>query len=464
MSSLETEQAFASGEAQAQAEHMPSGEDDAFVDSCGPLVSNGSKKKKNRKGGRKSIASRGPCALPRNRGTGFEDFFADPPLTPDEAAEERLEIYAPRIQSCIQRFRSRRRLQGDQPLYFNEYLFLGGVDTSQNSFAGFDNKDLRDLTPAERRDATARDTVHAGSAADEQFYNGDTEHWSVDFAGVAAGFFSVSLGQLSGFEKKKLDTGIAVVEHFLRYVLQHDVCPEYKDNVEAALRVCQQARKEWPLLGQFLCGLPGQFNLAAAECFSANNPEDWSLFSFARPEHFDARAMFLAACALCGEMETLDHFASGKLAAVKEHTCTVKITRVERPPDSLVARFAALCIQGISHAVEPVGRLYFEAAVIEDERGQPRMPVAREETLLWVYLDDRLLANVLPGMKMEIKFVELSTGIRFIKSILRVVPTFYTFLPQQLMKNYKPVLNSERPAPSIHDPLKDEACIAPEDE
>ncbi|KAG6016570.1 hypothetical protein E4U43_003507 [Claviceps pusilla] len=448
----------------AGTEHMASGEEDAFVEPIEPLVSKSSKKKKKR--GHKSIASRGPCALPRNRGTGFEEYFADPPLTPDEAAEERLEIYAPRIQSCIQRFRSRRRLQGDQPLYFNEYLFLGGVDTSQNAFAGLDNKDLRDLTPAERRDATARDTVHAGGGANEQFYNGDTEHWSVDFAGVAAGFFSISLGRLSGFEEKKLDTSIAVVEHFLRYVLQHDVCPEYQDDVEAALRVCQQARKELPMLNRFRCDLPGLFNLAAAECFSTVDPEDWSLLSFTRPDDLDANAVFLSACALCGEVDTLDQFASGKLSAVRVFTRTVKVTRVERPSDSLVEKFAALCIQGSSHAVEPVGRLYFETAEIEDEWEQPRRPVLEEEenAPLWVYMENRLLVNVLPGMKMDITFVELTSGIRFIKSILRVLPTFYTFLPQQMMKHYKPVRDHDRAAPSVHDPVAEEACIAREHE
>ncbi|KAG5929271.1 hypothetical protein E4U53_002479 [Claviceps sorghi] len=451
MNGLVTEQIPARHDTRHQPGHVPSGEDGAFVEPSESLASKSSKKKKNRKGGRRSTASQ---------------FFADPPLTPDEAAEERLEIYAPRIQSCIQRFRSRRRLQGQQPLYFNEYLFLGGVDTSQNAFAGLDAKDLSHLTPAERRDATARDMVHAGSAADEQFYNGDAEHWSVDFAGVAAGFFSVSLGQLSGFEEAKLDTGIAVVENFLRYVLQHDVCPEYQDDVEAALRVCQQARREWPMLNRLGADLPGLFNLGAAECSSTAEPEDWSLLSFTSPGDMDAKTAFLAACALCGETETLERFASGTLHAVEDYTRTLKITHVERAPDSLVDKFAALCIQGSSHAVEPVGRLYLEPAVIEDDWEQPD---AHAQTLegaspLCVYLEHGLLANLLPGMKMEVRLVQLSTGIRFIKSVLRVVPTFYTFLPQQMMKHYKPVRENDRAAPSIHDPVAEEAAITQEHE
>lgn len=417
---------------------------------------------------RKSMASRGPCALPRNRGTGFEEFFADPPMTPVEAAEEKVEIYAAkvpfeeRIQACIQRFRSRRRLQGDQTVYFNEYLFLGGIDTSQNSFSGLNHKDLKDLTPAERRDTTARDTVHSGSSANQQFYNGNREHWSVDFAGVAAGFFSISLGQLTGFEKKKIETAIAVVEHFLRYVLQHDVCPEYQDDVESALLVCQQARKECPMLNRLSHDLPGHFNLAATECFSTMEPGDWSLLSFTRPENFDAKAVFLATCALCGEMETLNHYSNGDLEPAKELTWTVQVTETRRPSDSLVQKFAALCIEGSSHAVEPVGKLFFKTAVIEDEWEQPEMPRLLKNDQLWIYLEDRMLANITPGMRMEMKVIELNTGIRFVKTISRLVPSFYTFLPQQMMKHYKPPRENDRAAPSVHDPSAEDVHIARE--
>ncbi|KAG6324452.1 hypothetical protein E4U44_000966 [Claviceps purpurea] len=469
MSISVTQQISAGNDTRAGNGHVPSGKEGGVVEPSEPLNNNDTKKKKG-KGGRKSLASRGPCALPRNRGTGFEEFFADPPLTPEEAAEESLEVYAScvpfeeRIQACIQRFRSRRRLQGDQPVYFNEYLFLGGIDTKQNSFAGLDNKDLKDLTPAEQRDATARDTVHICSGANEQFYNGDTENWSVDFAGVAAGFFSITLGQLSGFETQKFETGISIVESFLRYVLQHGVCPEYQDNVQSALRVCQQARQEWPMLRQFGKDLPGQFSLAAAECFSTSESEDWSLLSFTRPEDFDVKAVFLASCTLCGEMEAVHDYARGKLAVKKQFTRTVKVTDVQRPSDALIDKFASLCIQGISRAVEPVGKLYFEDAVIEDERGQAEMPELEKGSPLWVYLEDRLLANVVPGMKMEIKFVELTTGIRFVKSVLNLVPSFYTFLPQQMMKHYKTLRDNDRPAPSVRNPVAEEEQVSRENE
>ena len=51
--------------------------------------------KKSRKRKPKTLSNRGPTALPKNRGSGFEEYFADPPLTPVEATEEKNEIYSP---------------------------------------------------------------------------------------------------------------------------------------------------------------------------------------------------------------------------------------------------------------------------------------------------------------------------------------------------------------------------------
>lgn len=100
-------------------------------------------------------------------------------------------------------------------------MILGGIDTNPKAFSGQDPRALKELTPAERRDATARDTVHmdTGIATQhERFYNGDRDHWSVDFTGVAAGFMSISLVQMTGREPEEMHEAIGVVENFLRYV------------------------------------------------------------------------------------------------------------------------------------------------------------------------------------------------------------------------------------------------------
>lgn len=67
------------------------------------------KKKKKSKGAKKKIKNLGEDA------TGFEDFFADVPQRPEDAALE-LELYAPsksaamRLETCVQRYRVARKL------------------------------------------------------------------------------------------------------------------------------------------------------------------------------------------------------------------------------------------------------------------------------------------------------------------------------------------------------------------
>ncbi|PHH77188.1 hypothetical protein CDD82_3635 [Ophiocordyceps australis] len=398
----------------------------------------------------KSAAKRGPTALPKNRGTGFEEYFADPPLTPHEAAEEKENIYAPtisfeeRIQSCIQRFRARRRLHQSHVVYFNEYLFLGGIDCSTNPFAGVDPKELKELTPAERRDATATDAVHRSADADERFYAGNLTHWSVDFTGVAAGFFSVTLPCLTDSQAEEMGLGIQVVQNFLRYVDHHDVCPEYKEDVREALRLCDLVKDEWPVYEELRHILPGHFHTAATELFAPPG--------LPHPKGFDAKAVFYTACALLGEKDALQSSTQGGPKVVSESDCTLEVIRVELPSADLAQHFKTLQINKQAFRQTPMGKAFFKPATIEEGLVDPVPTEPVTETETWLYFDQDVLAAMKPGTKMALRIVELDVGIRFVSMIPHVFPSYYVFLPQVLMKHYKTPRLNVRPAPSIHDP------------
>ncbi|KAF7563366.1 hypothetical protein G7046_g769 [Stylonectria norvegica] len=430
-----------------------------------------------KKGGKKSIASRGPTALPKNRGNGFEgnhlalpepsdsldtdsceEYFADPPMTPDEAKEEKFEIYNPdlpfeeRMQNCIQRFRSRRRVQGERTLFFNEYLFLGGVDTNPGAFGGLDKHDLKDLTPAERREATATDIIYGNLGGGDRFYNGDQDSWAVDFAGVAAGFFSVALPKLTSGAPVKLAQGIDVVDNFLRYVIHHDVCPEYSDDLNAALTVCEHARVEWPMIQALLEALPGQFNLAAGDLFVPDEVNNaWSFLMFKRPPVFDAKTIFYSAFAFWPETWIFDRLEKTTPVVTKEYAATLELIRLQRPERQLTNAMESLIVGDDPSAMGAIGKATFKPAVIEDEWESPCVPEpAKKETEL--FFDDHLLDLMKPGMKMACTLCELNVGITFVKKIDYIVPSFYTFLPQELMRHYKPPRDNDRPAPSVHNP------------
>jgi len=160
-----------------------------------PLDATSSKKKRSKT---KSAAARGPGGMPKSRGTGFEENYADPPMGPDEYEEEQ-EIYAPeipfheRIEQCIQRFRARRRLDNERGQFFTKYLLLGGIDSTPRMFSGVagpnnlgDDEDR--YTKSELRAMQANDLIFRSSTS-SRFYSPDnSEDWDVDFNGVVAGY------------------------------------------------------------------------------------------------------------------------------------------------------------------------------------------------------------------------------------------------------------------------------------
>lgn len=65
----------------------------------------------------RSLKARGETSLNRYRGSGFEDGFADPPITPMEHAAER-QIYDPYVSRYVSLLLSKRWLISRQEAFF----------------------------------------------------------------------------------------------------------------------------------------------------------------------------------------------------------------------------------------------------------------------------------------------------------------------------------------------------------
>ncbi|UKZ72151.1 uncharacterized protein TrAtP1_013089 [Trichoderma atroviride] len=419
-----------------------------------------------RKNKSKGTAARGPTALPRNRGNGFEEYYADPPMTPAEAVEEKQEIYHPdipfekRMQSCIQRYRSRRRLQHNRVYFFDEYLFLGGVDTSQGAYTGLDPKELKQLTAAQRKEATSRHVIHEGSSAGDRFYDGDATKWTVDFSSVVAGFFSTTIIPLTGLQSGPLEEAIDVVENFLRYILHHEVCPEYEEDVKGAMKICQAAREEWPMLNALQTALPGLFNLAATELFSTPDASDWAFHLFKVHDGFEAKPVFYSCIAMLEDTTPFEYLSEHRATLREQYECTVEVATVTPPSEGTIQRFNCLQVmtkEGTQNLpLAPIGTVTLRHAVIEDGWVHPDTPHPLATKDIELYFEQNILENFRPGMKMTLEIGEIGGGIAFVKSIRNIVPSFYTFLPQELMRGFKPPRENDRPAPSIHNPTAED--------
>ena len=138
--------------------------------------------------------------LPLSRANPRLEYYCDPPMTPAEYDEEQGSIYPPhrpfvdRIEECIQRFRARRRIGPERDILFSRYLLLGGIDSTVRQFQGtrnIENDILEEASKGAVREMTADDVIQRGGDGNRssRFYNPNyPRDWTVDFAGVAAGF------------------------------------------------------------------------------------------------------------------------------------------------------------------------------------------------------------------------------------------------------------------------------------
>ncbi|OAA66768.1 Argonaute complex, subunit Arb1 [Niveomyces insectorum RCEF 264] len=438
-----------------------------------------SKKKKKSKG----TTARGPTALPRSRGTGFEEYYADPPLTPAEHEEE-MGLYSPmlsfdeRIETCIQRFRARRRLDNERSHLFSRYLTVGGVNCEPRQFNGTAGLyDTEGFTKDELRAMAANDVVaRAGSKYSKYYATDNADLWAIDFAGVASGFFSVSLRAIASGSEKQLTLGVDVVDNFLRYVQIHDVCPEYRDDVNAARVVCAKALTELPNCRTALTAMPGQFNLACVRLFyrePAHKAFNDGLDPLNEaPAYDEAAEVFRTIVALQkgivgeqGAAMAAQDLAGIRIVSTKE--VDLEVTSLAKAKEDVAERYAELAraaaaATGRALVLRPTSVVVAKHYSIEEGYANQPHPTAAElaarggEALLF---DDALVALLCVGTKLRVVVHELSCGFSFVSSVKDVLPSFYTFLPQELMLDWKEPRDNEREAPSVQNPDAEDQAV-----
>lgn len=118
--------------------------------------------------------------------TGFEESFAEPAITAEEAKEEE-DMYSPdepfadRIEIAIQRYRARRKFHQAYASHFTAWMKYGGIETGPRQFTGqLDESVFEGRTAGEKARILAE--FFAGEDKD------DEEQWAVDFEGVAKAY------------------------------------------------------------------------------------------------------------------------------------------------------------------------------------------------------------------------------------------------------------------------------------
>ncbi|KAJ5086521.1 hypothetical protein NUU61_007828 [Penicillium alfredii] len=414
-------------------------EDEDHTNSTMPDILDVKAKKRSRK--RRPKSKRG-----QGKPTGFEDFYADAPVTPEEY-EELCELYDPelpfiiRIDEALSRYQSQRRFENDRSSIFVKYLKYGGVNVGPKPFAG--------VTPQELRDMDKEDAIKARSQTGVPFSQMNLD---VDFHEVVRGFltsFFPAYFHPESLEKIKLAT--VTIRNFLSYLLYHDVCPEYKENIDKACKACDLATVELWKNQQFVAEGPGSFNQACATLYggySFSVPGDGQDWIPERrqpiPDDF-ARKVVKFALAVCSSRQQMTRFqileSNGTLRGMQIPDINgFEIISIVWPDPEVYA-----CYKGSAPDLIPLGKIQVRSF---QDPAKPDFDLSPRERRDWnqgmapayefeFLLETNLLAHCYPGMKVNASVWQLNCGLFYFDAVESAFASFYTVLPNDLMMGWK---------------------------
>jgi Argonaute siRNA chaperone (ARC) complex subunit Arb1 len=257
----------------------------------------------------------------------------------------------------------------------------------------------------------------------------------------------------------------ATIKNFLNYLLYHDVCPEYKENINAARISCDIAAKELWKNQQFIATGPGDFNKACSTLFGGyfddlhiedDRCEDGKEPSVQMANNV-ARKVVRFAIAGAGSDEQATRFLSfvmnnNELNAAKiEDIDGFEITDIVLPDDELREFYRTEAAD-----LNVVGKLFGKSY---RDPAKPEVDMSPSERKEWddgetpsyefeFFLEESLLQLCYPGMKILTSVWELNCGLYFFDEVFTTYCSIYTVLPNDVMlgwKNPRTILATDPP-------------------
>ncbi|KAI2918704.1 hypothetical protein CBS147371_4141 [Aspergillus niger] len=395
-------------------------------------------KKKKKKSKARPKSKRG-----KNKPTGFEEYYVDAPITPEEFSAEK-ELYhvsrplTHRIEDALLRYQKNRRLESDRRDVFLKYLAYGGVNVGQRMFGGLDGRDLQQLDSEQILQARAMTSVGK-----------DKSNLAVDFDAVVRGFLTSFFPYYFNPDTEDMiKLATVTIRNFLSYLLYHDVCPEYNDNIDQARTSCDIATRELWNNQQLMAKGPGDFNSCCSLLFGGELHDTYTEGNQWRNSKDDAPrltteiARKIVKFALAGAGENRHALRFQELTENKT-LCAVRIEDIDgfeitavHPPGEVVREFYQ------THAPDlvPVGKLlartYRDPGMPDYDRS-PEERVVQPERNFEFFMEGNLLQYCYPGMKVIAPVWELNCGFHYFEDAYRTYGSNYTPLVNDLMLGWK---------------------------
>lgn len=250
-------------------------------------------------------------------------------------------------------------------------------------------------------------------------------------------------------------TSVEVVSNFLKYVVRHDVCPEYSRDLKNAQAVCEQAIIEIPAIGNLFELVPGDFNAAlrALHCKTEDNSGQrfGNYTEMAVPDITQAQKAKASTLAILLGHEHTKAYHTWTVTKTIEHT--FEVCKINLPNSAIHAKYKTVNDHFTNDPdIQACGTIIARPVVIKngwDNTMTETIPPDAVRAYKFV-LEESILQLLTVGMKLTMGACIMDSGFTFIRYLKDIKPSFYVFLPQELMLKYKEPVLSGRPGPSIH--------------
>lgn len=265
-----------------------------------------------------------------------------------------------------------------------------------------------------------------------------------------------------GYAPEGIKTACQVLRSFYNYLRYHRVCPEYDEQIQAALEICDTVEAELVKANIACLALPGDFNASASTLFGGAQAglfaadKDWAKEALAEGVDVndiglrdqEARIKFSTGIALLGSDEQQDLLSVTKVKVIKRESIGLKVTAIDLPEDITKDMYYLQLESWRDKLVrlEPLGKLKCKVWIADDcdewDLPKDRYPDARPhkdyQTAYEFWIEGDVLGKCFIGMKIDASILTLEGGLTILDEVKQTYCSFYTWLANEIWMERKP--------------------------
>lgn len=281
----------------------------------------------------------------------------------------------------------------------------------------------------------------------------------IDFLGCMRGFLSRSAPvQYALDTKEDVELLTTTLERFQDFLLQRDVCPEYRDEVLVTRDFCREAAKDMWACAQAERWLPGTFNIACSTLTGSKYARDYDGSTYWGDEKLadgpvfvglkkeEADLIFRLGMMGGANEEVWQTFEQNSMQGTAvEIEKTIKeqgfeIMQIQQPTPDCIDVVASNAPQ-----YRPVGKIiarpwknpeYPPDDLTEEEKSSGQVQTKSQDIYEFLIEDD-VLKHMSVGQKIMATIHQLNCKLWFFEEVARVFPAWDLWLVNELVEDYK---------------------------